>query len=146
MNSWIEWIVFFTCCQDRPFFLVSFICRSFPELDVRLWKFRISSDWWLSIQWVRWKIKSNDFQFKVLLEKRKRGANSVTRLLDYLFNIWTFKTMEQCQKHLKFTKVRSKLCQILNDPFLSGDSLFTSCLSGKISPNLVTLVVRAVCT
>ena len=65
---------------------------------------------------------------------------SVTWWLDYLFNIWPFTTMRMCPKYLKFTKVCTKLCQIQNEPFQNGQSCSTTCLSGEISPNLITLL------
>ena len=47
--------------------------------------------------------------------------------------------MKICKKHLKFTKVSLNFCQILNKPLQNDQSFLTSCLSGEISPNLVTL-------
>ena len=39
----------------------------------------------------------------------------------------------------KFTKVSSKFCQMVNEPFQKGQYFLTSCQSGEISQNLVTL-------
>ena len=48
----------------------------------------------------------------------------------------------ECAKYIKFTKLCSKFCQIQNEPFQNGQSCSTLCLSGEISPNLVTLLPR----
>ena len=64
---------------------------------------------------------------------------SVTWWLDYLFNIWPFTTMRMCPKYIKITKVCSKVWHIQKEPFQNGQSCLASCLSGEISPNLVTL-------
>ena len=51
-----------------------------------------------------------------------------------LFNIWAFAAMKFAQRHNKFAKVGSKICQVQNRPYNKLPKTF------KISPNLVTLV------
>ena len=50
--------------------------------------------------------------------------------------------MKICQKHKIISKVSSKFCQILYDPPQEGQCFLTLCQSGKILPNLVTLLTR----
>ena len=66
-------------------------------------------------------------------------TTSVTRLLDYLFNIWAFKKLKIAPKHIKFAKLSSKCFQIQNELVQNGQSFLTFCQSGEILPNLVTL-------
>ena len=66
-------------------------------------------------------------------------TTSVTRLLDYLFNIWAFNKLKIAPKHIKFAKLSSKCFQIQNELVQNGQSFLTFCQSGEILPNLVTL-------
>ena len=54
-----------------------------------------------------------------------------------IFLIYGF--LQHCQLHNKFAKISSKFCLILNDHF---QNVLTLCQRGKISPNLVTLLLR----
>ena len=85
------------------------------------------------------------FCFLGLSNKRRENSscyvNSVTRWLDYFptfghLQQWTFAQL--CNK---FAKVGSTFCRIRNKPLKICQRLFQFCQSGKISPNLVTLVV-----
>ena len=65
---------------------------------------------------------------------------SVTRMLDYLQNIWPFRTLKFAQWHLKFVKVSWKFCKIIIKLLgTKWPKFLTLCQSGEISPNLVTL-------
>ena len=44
-------------------------------------------------------------------------SDSVTRCLDYFFNIWPFCNIENLPKHIKLAKVSTKFCQIVKYPF-----------------------------
>ena len=61
-----------------------------------------------------------------------RYMGSVTRCLDYFFNIWPCTTLKICQSRLKFR-------QILNKTFEICKRLLKICQSGEISLHLVTL-------
>ena len=50
--------------------------------------------------------------------------SSVTRWLNYLFNIWPFRTMKMCPIVKTFAKVGSQFCQILNIFSIDGQILF----------------------
>ena len=65
--------------------------------------------------------------------------NSATRWLVYPFNIRPFATPNFCPKPYKRAKVSSKFCQIVNETFQTNQTFKTSCQSGEISSNLVTL-------
>ena len=66
---------------------------------------------------------------------------TVTRLLDYLKNIWPIPTLKFAQWHLKYAQVSSKFYQKLIPLFQNGTSFLMFCQSVEISPNLVTLIV-----
>ena len=100
-------------------------------------------------------IWSNSF-FKRFIAAAKRQHNglklqwtththvviSVTRFLDYLFNIWPFTTMEMCPKRVtNFSKHVQNFAEFVNKPSGNGQILLTFSQSGEISLNLVTLVV-----
>ena len=78
-------------------------------------------------------------QVKNHSESNPGAPISVTRWLNFVFSIWPFTTMKTFKKQIKFTKVSSKFCKIPTEPFQHGQILVTSCQSGEISPNLVTL-------
>ena len=64
---------------------------------------------------------------------------TVTRLLDYLQNIWTFPTLKFDQWQIKLAKLSSKFSQILITHFQNSNSFLMLCQRGQILPNLVTL-------
>ena len=64
-------------------------------------------------------------------------TSSVTRWLDYCFNIWTDTTMKICTMAYKICPVGSKFCQILYKPA-------KNCQSGIISPIPVNLLLRSI--
>ena len=69
---------------------------------------------------------------------RRRG-DSVTRLLDCVFNTLHLQHWKIAQKHIKLAKEGSKCFQILNELFQNDQSFLTLWQRAKISPNLVTL-------
>ena len=67
-----------------------------------------------------------------------RYSFSVTRWLDYLFNIWAFTTMLICPKSLKLPEQAQDFAKYnLNPP--KWPKTLKKFPSGKISQNLVTL-------
>ena len=65
---------------------------------------------------------------------------SVTRLLVYVFNLGHLQQWNFAQYHTLFCQSRCKMLPKLNKPSKYCQSLFNFYQSGKISPNLVTLV------
>ena len=61
---------------------------------------------------------------------------SVTRWMDYSFNIWPFTTNKMFLLAYNFAK---EVCPILNDFTEKLPKALKVCQSGEISPNLVTL-------
>ena len=69
-------------------------------------------------------------------------TNSVTRCLDYLFNIWPFRwSIQKSCKHSELCKSRLHLCQILKEALKKLPKTLKMSQSGKILPILVTLKV-----
>ena len=66
---------------------------------------------------------------------------SVTKGMDYLFNIRPFTTMKMCTTASIFDKVSSKCGQILIEISKKSPKISKISLSGVISPNLVTLLL-----
>ena len=66
--------------------------------------------------------------------------HSVTRWLDYFFNIWTFTSMKVSGKGYNVCQSRLHILPNFNNPSLIAQRLLNCCQSGEISPNLVTLL------
>ena len=71
----------------------------------------------------------------------KLVMGSVTRWLDYFFNIWPFTTMKVCYFGKMFAKVGLKFCQLRNKPSKDCQRVSKFYQSDEPSPNLVTLVM-----
>ena len=71
----------------------------------------------------------------------KWAVINVTRCLEYLFNIWPFTTTKIGRKNIKFTKISSILCQILNEHFEKWPKFFNVMPKWQNLPNMVTLAV-----
>ena len=67
------------------------------------------------------------------------APDSVTRWLDYLFNILAMHKNEVLPNSKNITKVDEIVCQIVNKQSKNCQILLNFCLGGEISPNLVTL-------
>ena len=63
----------------------------------------------------------------------------MTRWVVYWFNICHLQHCTFDQNNIKYAKVSSKFCQIVNEPFQKSQNFITSRQSGEILPNLVTL-------
>ena len=63
-------------------------------------------------------------------DQMKRVTPSVTRWLDYLYNIWPFRSMKFAQYHQHFTKVGTIFNQNLNEPSKNCQRLLIFCQSG----------------
>ena len=83
-------------------------------------------------------VTSSSFDF-IFFYVEKRVLTSVIRCIDYLFNIWPFKSINFRPIACKFAKSGWTFCQIFCKPSKNYQRLqFLS----KNSPNLVTLVLR----
>ena len=65
---------------------------------------------------------------------------SVTRRLECIFNIWPFSTMKICPKAYKLSQKELKTLSKPNKPEIFCQRVLNIGQSGRISPNLVTLV------
>ena len=70
--------------------------------------------------------------------------NSVTRWLDYFSTSGHLHQWKLAQWHTKFAKVGQNNSQVGNKPSENYPRLWRFCQNGKISPNLVTLIITAV--
>ena len=92
----------------------------------------------------KWLTSVNKFWRKSVLELSlglDRAANSVTRLLVYVFNLGHLQQWNFAQKHTLFCHSGFKILPKPNKPSKYCQSLLKFCQSGEISPNLVTLVL-----
>ena len=69
---------------------------------------------------------------------------SVTRWLDYFFNIWPFTTLKFFNSISKLPKNIQNCAKYLMEPFKICQWCFKFCHIGEISSNLVTLVSMSI--
>ena len=74
------------------------------------------------------------------MSQTRQLTTSVTRSQIYFFIIWLSQQKTLAQKHTKFAKVLSKLCQILKNHLKCCKISLNVGQNGEILPNLVTLV------
>ena len=87
-------------------------------------------------------LKSQREREKFVMISQSRLCLTVvaTRLLVYVFNLGHLQQWNFAQYHTLFCQSRCKMLPKLNKPSKYCQSLFNFYQSGKISPNLVTLV------
>ena len=83
-------------------------------------------------------VTSSSFDF-IFFYVEKRVLTSMIRCIDYLFNIWPFKSINFRPIACKFAKSGWTFCQIFCKPSKNYQRLQ---FLAKNSPNLVTLVLR----
>ena len=91
--------------------------------------------------WPKWKL--NNFRWCRLHQKLSQIFRSRAVWLDGLnifHNLATYNSSNLPKIHKTYAKAGSKFCQTLNIPSIVSQQFLKVCPSGKISPNLVTMI------